>query len=222
MTISAPDPLQSPAAIAAQKTARELKEQISALDDDAIDLLFHEARSHNGWLPRAVPDAVLTRLYDIVRWGPTSMNCSPARFVFIRTEAGRQRLAPALAPANVDKVLSAPVTVIIGHDRQFYQKLPELFPHRDVAPLFSNNPELADSTAFRNGTLQGAYLMLAARALGLDCGPMSGFSNEAVDSEFFTGTSTTSNFLCCLGYGDTRKVFQRLPRLEFCAACQFT
>jgi 3-hydroxypropanoate dehydrogenase len=213
------DPLLSPAAKAAQQLASQLKQRVAPLDDSALDLLFREARSHNGWAQRAVSDELLQRLYDIVRWGSTSMNCCPARFVFIRTQESKQRLAPTLAPANVDKVLAAPVTVIIGHDRMFYRKMPELFPHREVASMFTDNPELCRTTAFRNGTLQGAYLILAARALGLDCGPMSGFDNEAVNDEFFRGTDIDSNFLCCLGYGDTSKIFQRLPRLEFSAAC---
>ena len=214
------DPLQSPLARAAQRRAAQLKARVEPLGDDALDLLFREARSHNGWTDRPVPDSVLRELYDIVRWGSTSMNCCPARFLFIRTDEGKQRLAKILMPTNVDKVLAAPVTVVIGTDSAFYERMPELFPHRDVAPMFRDNQALAASTAFRNGTLQGAYLILAARALGLDCGPMSGFDNDAADREFFGGTTITSNFLCSLGYGDTSRVFQRLPRLDFESACE--
>jgi 3-hydroxypropanoate dehydrogenase len=220
MSETANNPLQSPAAVAAQQRAAQLKQQVRPLDSDALDLLFREARSHNGWQDRPVPDSVLQELYDIVRWGSTSMNCCPARFVFIRSDAARARLKTALAEANVEKVLAAPVTVIIGYDREFYRHMPQLFPHRDVAPMFEGNQSLAQTTAFRNGSLQGAYLILAARALGLDCGPMSGFDNKILDEEFFAGSTIQSNFLCSLGYGDTNKVFQRLPRLEFDTACE--
>lgn len=219
MTDTTTDPLQSPVAQAAQARAARLKESVLPLDSEALDLLFREARSHNGWEKRPVSDGLLQELYDIVRWGSTSMNCCPARFVFIRSEEAKARLKPALAPANVEKVLTAPVTVIIGHDQAFYQYMPELFPHRDVAPMFEGNTALTETTAFRNGTLQGAYLILAARALGLDCGPMSGFDNAKLDEEFFAGTTVRSNFLCSLGYGDTTKIFQRLPRLDFSTAC---
>lgn len=220
MSTSTDNPLQSAAALAAQDRAARLKQEAVLLDDKALDLLFREARSHNGWQDRPVADALLQELYDIVRWGSTSMNCCPARFLFIRSEAAKERLRPTLMPANVDKVLAAPVTVIIGHDREFYRYMPQLFPHREVAPMFENNPPMAATTAFRNGTLQGAYLMLAARSLGLDCGPMSGFDNAAVDAEFFADTTIESNFLCSLGYGDTGKIFQRLPRLDFNTACE--
>lgn len=214
------DPLQTTAAIAAQEHAQALQSKAHAMDADTLDLLFREARSHNGWQAIPVPDSTLKALYDIVRWGATSMNCCPARFVFVRSDEGKQRLEPALAEANRAKVLSAPVTVIIAYDLAFYERLPELFPHRDVAPMFRNNPPLAQTTAFRNGTLQGAYLMLAARALGLDCGPMSGFDNQIIDDAFFSGTGNRSNFLCSLGYGNTSKLFQRLPRLDFDSACE--
>src|SRR5690606_33335949 len=149
------------------------------------------------------------------RMGPTSANCSPSRFVFVTTADGRERLKPHLAPGNVAKVMTAPVTVIIGTDYKFYEKLPQLFPHADARSWFAGNEKLAETTAFRNGTLQGGYLIMAARAVGLDCGPMSGFNNEGVDQEFFANTSIKSNFICGLGYGDPSGVFPRSPRLAF-------
>ncbi|WP_116365281.1 malonic semialdehyde reductase [Parahaliea mediterranea] len=214
------NPLASPAARAAQARAAALQAASRRLDDPALDQLFRQARSHNGWQDKPVPGALLEELYRLSSWGPTSMNCSPARFVFVRSQAARDKLLPALAPANVDKVSAAPVTAIIAQDERFYEQLPRLFPHRDAAPLFRNNAALAQATAFRNATLQGAYLMMAARALGLDCGPLSGFDNAAVDAAFFSGTAYHSNFLCCLGYGQTEQLFQRLPRLDFNSACQ--
>jgi len=220
MSATSQDPLQSPEAIEAQRAMAAFKNRVTKVDQDALDILFREARSHNGWLDKAVPDELLKELYDIVRWGSTSMNCCPARFTFIRSEDAKARLGPTLMPGNVDKVLAAPVTVIIAHDLEFYTRMPELFPHRDVSPLFCDNAPFAATTAFRNGTLQGAYLIMAARALGLDCGPMSGFDNDKLDREFFPGTNLKSNFICSLGYGDTSKVFPRLPRLDFSAACE--
>lgn len=215
------DPLQSPEARAAQRRAARLQARAARLGDAELDTLFREARSHNGWQDKPVPDAVLRELYDILSFGPTSMNCCPARFVFLRSDAAIERLLPALAPANVDKVRAAPVTVIIAQDSAFHERLPELFPHRDAAPMFRDNPALAADTAFRNATLQGAYLIIVARALGLDCGPLSGFDRKAVDTTFFEGSTLESNFLCCLGYGDTGRLFQRLPRLHVDTACQF-
>ncbi len=190
-----------------------------SLDDTALDQLFRSARTHNGWLPRPVTDDTLRAVYDLARMGPTSANSSPARFVFLRTPAAKARLKPALSAGNLDKTMAAPVTVIIGHDMAFYDKLPQLFPHADARSWFAGKPEVIATTAFRNGTLQGAYLMLAARALGLDCGPMSGFDNAKVDAEFFAGTEIRSNFLCNLGYGDPSKLFGRSPRLGFDEAC---
>lgn len=204
----------------AQLKADELKSGHPTLNDNHLDLIIREARSHNGWLNKPVGDDLLKQLYDIVKMGSTSMNTCPARFVFIRTDEAKQRLKKCLAPLNVDKVLSAPVTVIIGHDMEFYKHMPKLFAHNPGAQaLFENNPNMVSSTAFRNGTLQGGYLMIAARALGLDIGPMSGFNNQAADDEFFSGSSIKSNFLCSLGYGDTKKIFQRLPRFEFDEVC---
>ncbi|MDB4958637.1 MAG: nitroreductase [Myxococcales bacterium] len=160
-------------------------------------------------------------MYELIKWGPTSLNCSPARFVFVRTREAKERLRPALSPGNLEKTMKAPVTAIIATDHDFFARLPQLFPHSpDVINLFKGNPGLAESTAIRNGTLQGAYLIIAARALGLDCGPMSGFDNTKVDNEFFAGTSVRSNFLCNLGVGDPEKLFPRSPRLTFDDACQ--
>ena len=190
-----------------------------ALDSKAIDALFLSARTQNGWLDRPVPDAVLRELYDIARMGPTSGNCCPARFVFVRSPEGKERLRPALSRGNLQKTMTAPVTVIAAYDRHFYDRLPQLFPHADARSWFSSSPQLAEETAFRNGTLQAAYLLLAARALGLDCGPMSGFDKQAVNDAFFAGTSWEVNFLINLGYGEPSKVFPRLPRLAFEEAC---
>lgn len=188
------------------------------------NVIFEQARSQNGWLDRPVSDQQLRELYDVMKWGPTSVNCCPARLVFIRTVQGREKLKTALAPGNVEKTLSAPVVVIVGYDTRFYENLPALFPHNPAVKEWfvgEQKREFANVTAFRNGTLQGAYLITAARALGLDCGPMSGFDNAEVDALFFAGTSVKSNFLCGLGYGDPEKLFARLPRLAFETACSF-
>lgn len=190
------------------------------LSDPALDQLFRSARSANAWTPQPVPEATLRELYDLARLGPTSANVSPARFVFLTTPRAKARLAPHLSSANRAKSLAAPVTVIIGYDLNFADKIPELFPHNPGAKAWFADPELAAITALRNGTLQGAYLMLAARALGLDCGPMSGFDHAGVDAEFFAGTSLVSNFVCNLGYADHSGVFARLPRLSFEDACR--
>jgi 3-hydroxypropanoate dehydrogenase len=184
-----------------------------------MDLLFREARSQNGWQPTPTPGSLIKEAYELARWGPTATNCCPARFRFLRTTEAKERLRPALAPGNVLKVMTAPVVAIIGYDLDFHEKLPQLFPHREVAAGFRADLQLAERTAFRN-SLQGAYFMLAARALGLDCGPMSGFDNRRVDELFFAGTSIRSNFLCALGYGDPAAVYKRLPRLSFDEACE--
>jgi 3-hydroxypropanoate dehydrogenase len=190
------------------------------LDDAALDILFRKARTQNGWLPTPVSDAELRTIYDVMKWGPTSANCCPARLVFLRTPEAKARLLPALSPANVDKTKAAPVTAIIGYDTRFYELLPKLFPHRpEMADNYKNNATLAQDTAFRNGTLQGAYFMLAARAVGLDIGGMSGFDNAKVDAEFFPDGRVKSNFLCNVGHGDPSKVMPRLPRLAFEEAC---
>ena len=190
------------------------------LDDAALDTLFRKARTQNGWLPTPVSDAELRAIYDVMKWGPTSANCCPARLFFLRTPEAKARLLPALSPGNVDKTKAAPVTAIIGYDTRFYELMVKLFPHRpDMADNFKNNPPLAQITAFRNGTLQGAYFMLAARAVGLDIGGMSGFDNAKVDAEFFPDGRVKSNFLCNVGHGDPSKVLPRLPRLDFEEAC---
>ena len=190
-----------------------------ALDDAALALLFTEARSHNGWTAEPVTDAQIRQIYALACMGPTSANCSPARFVFVRTPAGKQRLAPALSKGNLDKTMAAPITVIAAWDRRFYDKLPALFPHADARSWFTGSPEAAHETAFRNASLQAAYLLLAARAVGLDAGPMSGFDKAKVDAAFFEGTDWSANFLINLGHGDPAKVFGRLPRLAFDEAC---
>lgn len=189
------------------------------LDAAALATLFTEARSQNGWTPEPVSDDLLRQVYDLARMGPTSANCSPARFVFVRTPEGRERLKPALSASNVDKTMTAPVTVIVAWDKTFYDKLPALFPHADARAWFTGSAEVAHETAFRNGTLQAAYLILAARSLGLDAGPMSGFDKAKVDAAFFEGTTWTVNFIINLGHGDASKVFGRLPRLDFAEAC---
>ena len=190
------------------------------LDDRSLDILFREAHTHSNWLDKPVSDALLHQIYDLMKWAPTSANCCPARIVFVRSAAAKQRLLPAMAPGNVEKTRAAPVTAIIAYDLEFYEKLPELFPHADARSWFAGNQPLIETTAFRNGTLQGAYLLLAARSLGLDAGPMSGFDNEKVDKEFFAGTKVKSNFLINLGYGDSSKLFPRSPRLPFEEAAQ--
>ena len=192
----------------------------ATLDDAALDILFRKARTQNGWLPTPVSDAELQAIYDLMKWGPTSANCCPARLVFLRTPEAKARLLPALSPGNVDKTKAAPVTAIIGYDTRFHELLPKLFPHRpEMADNYKNNATLAQTTAFRNGTLQGAYFMLAARAVGLDIGGMSGFDNAKVDAEFFPDGRVKSNFLCNVGHGDPSKVMPRLPRFAFEEAC---
>jgi len=190
------------------------------LDDEALDVLFRKARTHNGFRPEAVTDATLRAIYQLMKWGPTSANCSPARFVFVISREAKEKLRPALSAGNLDKTMAAPCTAIIAYDLDFYEHLPRLFPHDDARSWFAGNDELIRTTAFRNGTLQGAYFMLAARALGLDCGPMSGFDNAKVDAAFFSGTRIRSNFLCNLGHGDPAKLFPRSPRFDFEDVCR--
>jgi 3-hydroxypropanoate dehydrogenase len=193
---------------------------MSALSDDALDTLFRTARTQNKFFPGEIADETLIALYDVLKWGPTSANCEPARFVFVRSAEAKEKLKPALSSGNRDKTMAAPVTVIVAYDEKFYDLLPELFPHADARAWFANSEAVAQETAFRNGTLQGAYLILAARSLGLDCGPMSGFDKAMVDAAFFAGTSWRSNFLVNLGHGDPAGVLERLPRLSFDRACQ--
>ncbi len=190
------------------------------LNDAGMDLLFREARTHNAWTDKPVSEVTLRAMYDLMRNGPTSANGSPARLVFLTTDAAKARLKPALSEGNMAKTLAAPVTVIVAYDLKFHEKMPKLFPHEPDAKNWFSAPEVAQVTAFRNGTLQGAYLMLAARAVGLDCGPMSGFDNAVLDQEFFPGGQIKSNFLCNLGHGDPAGLFPRSPRLEFEEACE--
>lgn len=184
-------------------------------DDATLRQLLLNARTHNAWQPKDVPDSVLHQLVDILKMGPTSANCSPARFEFVTSKEAKERLKPFLSEGNRDKTMQAPVCAIVAYDLEFYEQLPKLFPHTDAKSWFVGKPEKIKETAFRNGTLQGAYLILAARLLGLDCGPMSGFDNAGVDNAFFAGTSIRSNFLCNLGYGDPAGLKQRSPRLSF-------
>ncbi|MEE9139985.1 MAG: malonic semialdehyde reductase [Alphaproteobacteria bacterium] len=190
------------------------------LSEGGLDLLFREARTHSVWRGRPVSDGLLQVVYDLAKMGPTSANCSPMRVVFVKSSQAKERLKPALSEGNVEKTMAAPVTAIVAHDRRFYDLLPKLFPHTDARSWFAGDEEKAALTAFRNGTLQGAYFIVAARALGLDCGPMSGFDNAKVDAEFFPDGRYKSNFLCNLGYGDGSKLRPRSPRLEFEEACR--
>jgi 3-hydroxypropanoate dehydrogenase len=187
------------------------------LGDSALDQLLRTARTRNGWTDKPVPEALVRELYDLLRMGPTSANSSPGRFVWVRSPEGKQRLSALASDTNKAKILEAPLTVIIGHDLNFADALPKLFPAKGEAMSrnFKGNAALAETTAFRNGTLQGAYLILAARALGLDCGAMSGFDNAGVDAAFFAGTSIRSNFICSLGYGSDKNLYPRNPRLSF-------
>ncbi len=190
------------------------------LNDAGLDLLFRDARTHNGWTDKEVSDVLLQAVFDLAKMGPTSANCSPQRIVYVKTQAGKEKLKPALMAGNVEKTMAAPVTAILGYDLEFYEQLPKLFPHTDARSWFLGNDELIEATAFRNGTLQGAYFILAARALGLDCGPMSGFDNAMVDQAFFPDGKVKSNFICSLGYGDSSKLFPRSPRFDFDEVCK--
>lgn len=192
-----------------------------ALDASGLDQIFRTARSYNGWQEADISDVTLDAIYQTAAFGPTSANCSPARFVFLKSGAAKERLKPLLIPTNVDKVMGSSVVAIIGYDLEFYEKVPQLFPHNPEArDWFAGNDALITETAMRNGTLQGAYLMIAARALGYDCGPMSGFDRAGVDKEFFPGTSVQSNFICSVGVGDPASIFERSPRLAFDEACE--
>lgn len=190
------------------------------IDATTRSRLFTQARTYTGWQGKPVPESLLRELYDLMKWGPTSANCSPARLVFVTSAEGKARLKPCLAEGNVEKTMHAPVCAIIGMDMAFYDKLPELFPHTDAKSWFVGNDTMIHDTAFRNSSLQGAYLMLAARGLGLDCGPMSGFDAGALNAAFFAGTTVQANFLCNLGYGDSDTLHPRGPRLSFDDACE--
>jgi 3-hydroxypropanoate dehydrogenase len=212
---AAPDDIRA----AAQAAVRAVRAARAKLDDASIDLILRDARSHYAWTDKPVSDALLHEIFQITIAGPTSMNTCPARFVFVRSDAAKARLAKSLKAKNIDKMMAAPVTAIIAYDPQFWTQLPYLFPHEDRRPLFEGKPEHCEATAFRNSTLQGAYFMIAARAVGLDVGAMSGFSNAAVDAEFFAGNGWKSNFLCNIGYADETALFQKLPRFEFEEVC---
>lgn len=192
-----------------------------AINDEALDTIFRAARTQNKWLDKPVSQALLMAIYDLMRMGPTSANCSPARFLFLTTPEAKERLAKLASPANAPKIRQAPATAIIGYDLDFAQALPRLFPHDQTAKTWFTDPKVEETTAFRNGTLQGGYFIVAARSLGLDCGPMSGFNNAKVDEEFFAGTRVKSNFICGVGYGDPAGLFGRSPRLSFDEACKF-
>lgn len=186
----------------------------------STEQLFTDARTQNGYQPEPVPDATLRQLYDLMKWGPTAANSSPARLIFVRSAAGKDKLLGCVSPGNVNKVREAPVTVIVGMDLDFHEQLPQLFPHTDARAWFVNDAAKRAESAFRNSSLQGGYLIMAARALGLDCGPMSGFDPAKIDAAFWAGTAVKTNFICALGRGDPSKVFQRNPRLSFDEACR--
>jgi len=191
------------------------------LSDESLNVIFREARTHSVWLDKPVDDALLAQVYDLAKMGPTSANMCPMRVVFVKSKAAKEQLKPALSTGNVDKTMSAPVTAIIGMDVHFYEQLPKLFPHVDARAWFKDLPEnVLEYMALRNGSLQAGYFILAARSLGLDCGPMSSFDNAKVDAMFFGGTTVKSNFLCNLGHGDAAKLHPRSPRLSFEEACQ--
>ncbi len=190
------------------------------ISGEALEILFNGARSHNAWRKTAVSDAQLRDLYDLMKMGPTSANCSPARLVFLKSDSAKQRLKPCLDPGNVDKAMGAPVVALIGMDLEFYELLPQLFPHTDARPWFVGQAQKIHETAMRNSSLQGAYFILAARSLGLDCGPMSGYNSERLAKEFFPEGRVVPNFICALGEGDPSALFPRSPRLPFDQACQ--
>jgi len=205
----------------AQQLYRDLRERKPSLDADSIDVIIRAARSHYAWLDKPVPKEILEEIYKITAAGATSMNTCPARFIFVTSKEGKQRLAKSLKEKNVEKMASAPVTAIIAYDLDFWKHLPYLFPHEDRRGFFKGKDVYIEDTAFRNSTLQGAYFMIAARALGLDVGAMSGFSNDIVDEEFFKDTNLKSNFLCNLGYADEKALFQKLPRFSFDEVCSY-
>ncbi|QBC44189.1 malonic semialdehyde reductase [Iodobacter fluviatilis] len=191
-----------------------------SIDAKACAQLFTEARTHNAWQDKPVSDEILQQLYDLLKWAPTSANAAPARFIFVKSPEAKAKLKPSLSEGNVEKTMSAPVTVIVAHDLEFYEQLPSLFPQADAKSWFAGNEAAINSTVQRNGSLQGAYLIMAARALGLDCGPMSGFDQAKVDEIFFAGSQWRANFLINLGYGDKTQLYPRNPRLDFAQACR--
>ena len=194
---------------------------MSVFDVKNKNLIFQEARTHNDWLDKDISNDILMEIFDLMKWGPTSANCSPTRIIFVKSKASKDRLLPFVIESNLEKTKSAPVTAIIGYDINFHDHLPKLFPHNpDAQNWFNHSIDIAEETAFRNGSMQGAYFIIAARALGLDCGPMSGFDKKGVDNEFFRDTNIKSNFLCNLGYGDKTKLFERSPRFKFNEICE--
>jgi len=193
---------------------------MESLNQQALEQLFLSARTHNGWQDKSVSEEILKQLYDLIKFAPTSANASPARFLFLTSKESKEKLKPFLMEGNIEKTMQAPVTVIIGYDMKFYEHLPFLFPHTDAKAWFEGNEALIEETAFRNSSLQGGYLIMAARALGLDCGPMSGFDKENVAQIFFPEGNIKINFLCNLGYGDPEKLYPRFPRLSFEQTCQ--
>jgi len=193
---------------------------MESLNQQALEQLFLSARTHNGWQDKSVSEEILKQLYDLVKFAPTSANASPARFLFLTSKESKEKLKPFLMEGNIEKTMQAPVTVIIGYDMNFYEHLPFLFPHTDAKAWFEGNEALIEETAFRNSSLQGGYLIMAARALGLDCGAMSGFDKEKVAQTFFPEGNIKINFLCNLGYGDPEKLYPRSPRLSFEQTCQ--
>ena len=194
---------------------------MATLTDQDLDIIFRAARSHSHWQNKPVTRELLQQVYELAKWGATAANSCPARFLFIQSPEAKEKLKPCLDGGNVDKSMSAPVVAVIAQDMEFYENMPKLFPHNPGAiNWYKGNDTLIQTTAFRNSSLQGAYLMIAARALGLDCGPMSGFNNAKLDETFFAGTSWKSNFICALGYGDATKLFPRGPRLAFSEACK--
>ncbi len=198
----------------------KLRNRIQNLDKNGLDLIFREARSFKKWQDRVVEDSVLQELFEVMKWGPTSQNSNPARYLFLKSEEAKNRTISALHEGNIPKIKASPMIAIIAYDTQFYEYLPDLFPVKDVSGLYRENPAKAESTAFRNSSLQGAYLMLAARAIGLDVNGISGFHNEVIDEAFFADGRYKSNFLCCMGYGDTEGLHPRGPRLGFDTMCE--
>jgi nitroreductase len=190
------------------------------LDNSAFNTLFRQARTQEGWLDKPVTDKQLHQIYDLMKWGPTSANCSPARIVFVKSPEAKQKLLACMNEGNRNKTDSAPVTAIIGMDMEFYEKLDKLYPHTDARSWFAGKPSVIETTAMRNSSLQGAYLIMAARAMGLDCAPMSGFDADRINAAFFAGTTVRANFVCGIGYGDPHKVRPRGPRLDFDEACR--
>lgn len=193
---------------------------MSILSDDGLDLIFREARTQNAWTDKPVGEVLLEAIYDLAKWGPTSANCSPMRVIFVVGKEAKDRLKPCLIPGNADKTMAAPATAIVAYDTRFHEHLPKLFPHTDAKSWFDGNPALIEETAFRNSTLQGAYLIIAARMLGLDCGPMSGFDAARLNAEFFPDGRFKANFLCNIGHGDAEGLFPRSPRFDFDDVCQ--